>query len=444
MRRHLATHEKKEQYRCRDYAPCAETFRKHQTLQRHIESAHMNRKPFRCCELDSKTGKPCEKGFDQVGQLNAHISRNHVGERYWCTECPSGDSPSGGNTDEAVGNLGFVSYNDLLAHNRDVHPPQCSVCKKTFARSSELDRHFEVHLAPMEDRKTFFCQEMSCDKSFVSQKTLNDHVRTAHEGIKKFVCGETAIDGTAELESWDGQNACGKAFTYKKVLQDHVRSHHLGLPRTQRKTTRAAKKDADTGHGRRIKESTRTVDRLTGAAYENSGREITCTVSYCPFRFSRVSDLGRHLASKHMMDEVEVAEALAEKEALSGGKFWIGGIEDDEEGLPISEEVSDDELDEVEFARLLEADVGRKGGQGQHLRRMDLMAEAEDWALLGGARANQDVFGTNNGVIGSTQSKQDMDINEEFFADQALTALDDELIDPLLRAPIMLNDTEMS
>jgi len=80
------------------------------------------------------------------------------------------------------------------------------------------------------------------------------------------------------------------------------------------------------------KKSARPADlsRLTGHGYAETGRDITCLVSTCEYRFFREWDLETHLRSAHGWADVEIIDKLAERDALSGGPFWVGGIDPEE------------------------------------------------------------------------------------------------------------------
>ena len=97
---------------------------------------------------------------------------------------------------------------------------------------------------------------------------MKNHIRTAHENIKVFVCG------------FEG---CGKAFGYRKVLQRHELWHTQPVRRERNKIIK------------RIS----VVDEIAGTGYEETGRDITCTVTGCEWRFARDYDLQRHLGSVH-------------------------------------------------------------------------------------------------------------------------------------------------
>jgi hypothetical protein len=98
---------------------------------------------------------------------------------------------------------------------------------------------------------------------------LKNHVRTVHEQVKPFVC---------EFEG------CGRAFGFKKVLQRHELWHTQPAPPRERK---------------KIVKAVSTIDEIAGTGYEETGRDIMCTVTGCAYRFTREYDLKRHLASLH-------------------------------------------------------------------------------------------------------------------------------------------------
>ena len=94
-------------------------------------------------------------------------------------------------------------------------------------------------------------------------------MRTVHEHEKPFVC---AFEG------------CGQAFGFKKVLQRHELVHtQPALPKERKKRVKVID----------------LVDEIVGTGYEESGRDINCTMEGCQWRFTRDHDLKRHLVSMH-------------------------------------------------------------------------------------------------------------------------------------------------
>jgi general transcription factor IIIA len=48
------------------------------------------------------------------------------------------------------------------------------------------------------------------------------------------------------------------------------------------------------------------IDEIAGTGYEDSGREIECSVEGCEFRFVRDFDLKRHLMSTHQQASLDM------------------------------------------------------------------------------------------------------------------------------------------
>lgn len=71
------------------------------------------------------------------------------------------------------------------------------------------------------------------------------------------------------------------------------------------------------------------LTQLTGVGYEQ-GRDIACLVQPCEYRFFNDRDLRRHLRSpQHALADAHIDELLLERDAVAGGQFWIGGLDDD-------------------------------------------------------------------------------------------------------------------
>ncbi|KAJ5788694.1 Zinc finger C2H2 [Penicillium paradoxum] len=330
LRRHLATHEGKGGYHCTDYPPCNETFRKHSTLQKHVMVAHLNQKPYPCDHVDPITKEKCEMAFETAGNLRNHQGRVHVEKRFTCSEC-AGNQQEQSSEQEVT----FPTYASLQEHIRIVHPPQCPECPLVCSTARELRRHLEIAHGDvsLEERKIHACTFPGCGRSFTKPGNLNVHVRTVHEGERRFVCGETDLSANKKVEGWDGIG-CGKRYGNKLTLEEHVRVSHLGLPNTRkrRQRTTASKKPAPN--------PVSTLSALTGQGYgEETGRQITCFYAEsCPHRFHRNYDLWVHMTTKHDCTEDEVQaffmqRALLSDESGSGGNsLGIYGLGFDQDG----------------------------------------------------------------------------------------------------------------
>ncbi|KAK2809413.1 hypothetical protein FQN50_003872 [Emmonsiellopsis sp. PD_5] len=323
LRRHLAAHEGRDKYRCTEYPPCNETFRKHSTLQKHIMTSHLNQKPFPCPHTDPVTGQQCTQAFDTAGHLRAHEGRLHGGARFACTEC----TPNNDTQTPAV----FPTYALLQAHMKSIHPPTCPQCNQICSTSRELRRHLEIThgtvTVPIEERKVHPCHYPNCNRNFTKRGNLNVHIKTVHEGEKRFVCGETDLSGSKKVEGWDmikhENGGCGKRYGSKLALEEHVRTAHLGLQNA--KAERKAMLRSTTTSTTTSNTNNPTLALLTGAGYaEDSNRHIPCLLESCAHRFHRDYDLWLHMVAGkqghgHGLEENDV-QILFMQRAMQGGE----------------------------------------------------------------------------------------------------------------------------
>ncbi|KAI9040058.1 uncharacterized protein KD926_008621 [Aspergillus affinis] len=330
LRRHLAAHDGRDKYRCTEHPPCNETFRKHSTLQKHIMTCHLKQKPFQCPHVDATTGQKCSMAFDTAGHLRAHESRVHTDKRFTCAECSQQDCAEGtdlmsaSSTDKpATGSLtvSFPTYALLQAHIKSVHPPQCPTCSITCSTSRELRRHLEVAHGDVtiEDRKLFPCSVPGCDRSFTKKGNLTVHVRTVHEGERRFVCGETDLSASKKVLGWTGADGCGKRYGSKLALEEHIRTAHLGFQNAKaERRQRLGLGSKGQQHQNSSQPRLSALTALTGEGYaEESGRHITCLVESCPHRFLRNYDLWIHMGSKHGLLEDEIRDLFMKRALLA-------------------------------------------------------------------------------------------------------------------------------
>lgn len=237
---HQATHDGPNKYICREYPPCNQVFRKKETLQRHIQTVHENQEAFQCSEIDSRTGKPCNKSFANASKLAAHERQAHDPSRFSCSECIAFNARLANNSGlnvrerfEYAKQAYFSSFTELQTHNAEEHPPTCNVCSLPFTTQRELTRHNElIHgiVNPNSSTSTrVSCPYPDCDKTFSRKGNLNVHIRTTHENRRDFICGQTEI-ALPNISEGTTLTGCGRDFAHKNGLVDHVLSVHLGLP----------------------------------------------------------------------------------------------------------------------------------------------------------------------------------------------------------------------
>lgn len=286
LKRHALVHEGEERYKCRDYPPCTQSFRKHQTLQRHIMKDHLGEKPYKC------THQGCGEGYDTANALKSHTMRAHGELRFWCTEC---GSETAGDGEDATSRkpVGFTTQWLLEQHIRQAHV-NCVFCDVKFGGQYELEQHMEIYHSGLtvQDRKTIACEYPSCDKRFTKKSNMRTHYRAAHEGIR-FVCGKINTWDTPGLESWNWvEEGCNQGFTAKAALEQHILYVHLGK---QRPFIDFGLEDPAVADS--------PLDALSGVA-EYERRQIVCEITGCGARFIRYADLHNHRQAEHSQQAI--------------------------------------------------------------------------------------------------------------------------------------------
>lgn len=297
LRRHQKVHEGEERFRCRDHPPCNQSFRKHQTLQRHILKEHMGKKPFPCAHVG------CGASYDTANALASHKDRDHGELRFWCDECceaaaAAAKEPGGKSTNREP--VGFTTQFLLDQHIRHEHV-NCIFCDVRFTGQYELDQHMEIYHSglTLEDRKTVRCTYPGCGKKFTKKSNMTAHHRAAHEGMR-FVCGRVDVSGAADgLEGWDwAAEGCGEGFVDKAKLVQHALFVHLGAPRPESGPGSSYYNPQYHHDQSRLPPGMTFLNEISGVA-DQERRQAVCPEPGCGARFIRYADLQNHTRADH-------------------------------------------------------------------------------------------------------------------------------------------------
>lgn len=273
LRRHLSTvHTKDKGLACTGYPPCAASFRKKSSLERHIRKDHLGLPPYLCSE------PYCGMAYDSAGALRNHKNRDHGEPKYFCDVC---------NQDGTGRPVGFAIKSQLQNHMRKEHL-KCVFCDFTSSSKHDLAKHVEMQHTieadaqePPKVKERFHCDWEGCRRVFTKKSNLNVHVRSAHLG-RRFICGEVDLSQTEGLKGWDKADGCGQPFASKANLEAHVRHVHLKMRRPPNY------------RGKRGQNVTVPLDELSGAS-DAAKRTLQCPVNGCDFKFIRNHDLQKHV-----------------------------------------------------------------------------------------------------------------------------------------------------
>lgn len=321
LKNHLAVHEGHEKFRCRGFGDCNQTFRKKDTLQRHVVAVHLGAKPFPCPEND------CNKAFLTAEHLRQHQRVNHDPHRYSCEICLEAVE-----MDELLSDLGkrqkreaayFANWTDFQIHNQEFHPPTCEHCNQSFQTNKQLTKHLESeheHQDPKKISETPKAEPpkptcSTCNKTFSSKSNLNAHVKIhLPEEERPIVCsGQMRVyeHGTCTIkylnpgeegpEGIDVQDVvgCKQRFNQPYLLARHIYRDHLGLKHNKR-----CAEEAELGEGGGKKEKKARAPRKDKGVIKKK--------------------LGSGL--------VDTADA-AEEPAAAAGEVGLGGFDGNDSGV---------------------------------------------------------------------------------------------------------------
>lgn len=282
LKRHQAVHEGADRFRCET---CGQSFRKKDTLNRHVRKDHLGKPEHQC------SAPGCGEEFDSKGALNRHRDRAHGEVKFWCDECAL--KTQGDDTQQRVG---FTTEALLQAHLKHEHQ-NCMFCEFKSAAQWEMERHVEMHHSgkSVADRKTEACPYDGCLKKFTKKSNLNAHIRTAHEGFR-FVCGEADLT----IDGWSNDQGCGCKLSTKARLEDHVRFVHLGHERPKLSAPEPS-------------QAADLIDDISGVTNQ-AKQSVPCP--QCAEVFIRYADLHAHIATEHDAAAADPAEFLSHDQSM--------------------------------------------------------------------------------------------------------------------------------
>lgn len=113
-------------------------------------------------------------------------------------------------------------------------------CTKTFNRPARLAAHLRSHT----NDRPFKCPYDDCDKDYLEEKHLSQHIKGSHTHDRKYTCpepgcGKSFVTNTrlrrhalvhegADRYRCRGYGDCDQSFRKHQTLQRHIRTAHLG------------------------------------------------------------------------------------------------------------------------------------------------------------------------------------------------------------------------
>lgn len=238
-------------YKC-EYEGCGKIYKQNNSLIHHINSIHLNIKPFKCdiCNIKFSLSytlkrhqnthlniKPFKCSFENCNAMLSSLSslklheKNHNGNKlYKCLyeNCKKE----------------FFTISHLNVHiniHSDERKYKClyNNCEKTFKTIYYLNIHKQTHL----NKRNYICTYQNCRMSFNLQIYLTNHIKT-HNNERKYKCDFDNCDASYKLLSHLNIHKnrhlgiknykcvyleCDKKFTTSYELKKHTLTHNNRL-----------------------------------------------------------------------------------------------------------------------------------------------------------------------------------------------------------------------
>ncbi|OXA47175.1 gastrula zinc finger protein XlCGF7.1 [Folsomia candida] len=175
--------------------------------------------------------------------------------------------------------------------------PSCDACHRVFLNSANLRQHIKnVHSTV--ERPRFPCWYPGCEKSYKFKQDVSKHVKAEHaENPVRFTCTlcEKEFKTRGDLESHIHTHTtekpfkcatCGRRFSHKSNMKSHETTH---LEKSARNVSKC--------HLCPQTFLTRIGLQLHIRILHENRRNYPC--AFCNERFSRSSNLKRHVEAKH-------------------------------------------------------------------------------------------------------------------------------------------------
>lgn len=172
-----------------------------------------DRKSVFTCEI-------CGRGYMSKHTLQRHLKKHS--SPFYCMSC----------------SVAFEKATDKKHHDQEKHSQHfsCPNCDKDFKRKNSLSVHMDyVHMGV----QRFPCTWPDCEKSFVRQDVLKDHINT-HTGERPYICQKCHKSYTSKSSlnhHWkacktDGLpcHICGQVLSSRSGLADHMQGMHNKIP----------------------------------------------------------------------------------------------------------------------------------------------------------------------------------------------------------------------
>lgn len=209
---------------------CGKIFDRSGALAEHIR-LHTGELPFKC--------NICSMNFRTKRHLREHKASHLTIKEYPCDKCGKNFDKSSKVVAHKRKAHSNVEAESFTAINSKSEPNQkatmnCYLCDKTFVTQANLNQHIQNHsLYP----DSFECD--ICGSKIKKKKDLLDHMKHTHSGIKFpcTVCGKEFSRSSyliVHMRMHNGERAhqcaiCGKTFIMAGALTFHMRKHNNTL-----------------------------------------------------------------------------------------------------------------------------------------------------------------------------------------------------------------------